>query len=256
MLIKVLGRSMSSPIHLAVAASAAGSSLWFHLWPLAALGGMAYAALVASDVASPEFWKRTFGETKPERTPPRGLESIRDAELRRMAAEIRRARHDLDTIVRENAQIAVQVVSVLGSVAVLDDRADAVVRNADLLASFLGRTNTDAICEEIADLRARASTTRDAMTREQYERAAATREEQLKAVSDIAAALERAQANLKRIIATFEGISARVIRMSTMDSADTTNVFGDMNTELEEVNRDLASFEEVLRQLQPTGALS
>src|SRR5262245_57436845 len=103
---------MSSPLHVAVAAGAAGSSLWFQVWPIAALGAVAYTALVASDLASPEFWKRTFDASKQKPATPSGLDEIKDPALRRMAADVRRARHDLDTVVKENAEVAAQVVSV------------------------------------------------------------------------------------------------------------------------------------------------
>lgn len=254
-LLKVLGRSMTSPMHLGVVAAAAGSSVWFHLWPLAALGGVAYAALVASDLTSADFWKRALA-AKEEDAKPEGDGAVRDPTLRALAAQIRKARTELDAVVAENGRIAVQLVSVLAAASALDERADAVIKSADQLTAFLWRTDPEAIRREIAGLEERVTRAKDEGTRDQYLRTIATREEQLRAVLDIGAAVERAHANLMRINATYEGIAARVVRLSALDGGDMSSEFGDMNAELEDVNRDLESYEEVLRQLQPTGALS
>ena len=57
---KVLGRSALGTINLIVAGSSALGAAALHSWPILALGGAAYAALVAWDVASPKFWRETL----------------------------------------------------------------------------------------------------------------------------------------------------------------------------------------------------
>ena len=67
--------------------------------------------------------------------------------------------------------------------------------------------------------------------------------------ADIASAVERVHANLSRIVATLEGLSAKVVRMGAMDAQAMDNLSGDMNAELERMNRDIDTFEQTLRHL-------
>lgn len=248
----VLTRSLTSPLHIAVAVAGTASSVAFQLWPLAALGGLGYAALVAWDLFNPEFWKQaTAGETRSS-TANLAVDEIRDPNLRSSAVAVIKARAELQATLAANPQIAAQVISVVSGADLLYDHARNLTHNADRLAAYLDRTDVAAIRRELDGLRLRARQTSDLGSREQYERTIATREEQLSAIADIQAALERAHASMTRILATLEGLSARVVRMSAMDDAAVTSSSNDMNGELEEMNRELESFEEVLRHLQPT----
>ena len=75
------------------------------------------------------------------------------------------------------------------------------------------------------------------------------REEQLAVLTDIASAVERVYANLSRIVATLEGLSAKVVRMGAMDAQAMDNLSGDMNAELERMNLEIDTFEQTLRHL-------
>src|SRR5262249_7078410 len=102
---------------------------------------------------------------------------------------------------------------------------------------------------EIDRLRAQIYNTIDAEARAQYEQTIRTREEQLMVLTDIAGAVDRIQANLSRIVATLEGLSAKVVRMSALDTQAMDNLWGDINAELERMNREIDTFEETLRPL-------
>ena len=68
---KVLARSAGSTLHLVVAGTSALIAAALRSWAVAALGAVAYVALVAWDVVSPGFWKETLsGRSEEERKLP------------------------------------------------------------------------------------------------------------------------------------------------------------------------------------------
>ena len=65
---KVLGRAIGGPLNLSVLAGGVVGALALASWPIAALGGAAYLALVAADVSNAEFRRRVLtGRTAPAR---------------------------------------------------------------------------------------------------------------------------------------------------------------------------------------------
>ncbi len=123
------------------------------------------------------------------------------------------------------------------------------VRSGRDLARYLGQTDRSEVRSEMERMRARADTATDASAREQYLQTIAARAEQLKALDDLAAALERVHVNLARIEATLEGLAAKVVRMAAMDAQAMDDLSGDVNSELERLNMDIKTFEETLGNL-------
>jgi hypothetical protein len=75
---KVLGKAATSVVNLGVAGASAAGALALHSWPILALGGAAYAALVAWDMVTPEFWRKALGSKTPTKLPqPEGLQDPR-----------------------------------------------------------------------------------------------------------------------------------------------------------------------------------
>jgi hypothetical protein len=250
---RVIARSVVSPLNLSIAGAAAASAALLHSWPLVALGGAAYAALVAWDLVSPDFWRKVIvppenGRTIATRFPD--PKKIGDPALRQTAQAVLLARAELDRQVAEaSGDVAEQLASVAVSIDELEGRAASLIRGGDQLIRYLSRSDLEGVRREIARLRGRASQTQDAETRDQYELTVKAREEQLTALTDIAGAVERVYANLSRIVATLEGLSAKVVRMGAMDAQAMDNLSGDMNAELERMNREIDTFEETLRHL-------
>ena len=88
---KVLGRAAAGPLNLAVLGGAVNGAAALASWPIAALGGAAYVALIAADVSSAEFRRRVLtGRPAPARLPSPG--AIRDPEVRAGRADHRGAR--------------------------------------------------------------------------------------------------------------------------------------------------------------------
>jgi len=252
---RVALRSVGSPLNLTIAGAAAAGAAALHSWPLAALGGAAYAALVAWDLVSPDFWRKALSLNAASKGGVKfpSPNKLADPALRQTAAVVLAARIKLDTLVSEaSGDVAVQLAGVKVSIDELEERAASLLRNGDQLVRYLGQSDADSVRREIERLRARAAQTEDAEAKDQYERSVKAREEQLAAITDIAGAVERVYANLSRIVATLEGLSAKVERMGAMDAQAMDNLSGDMNAELERMNREIDTFEQTLRQLVAT----
>ena len=102
---KVMGRAVAGPLNLSVLGGAVVGALALASWPLAALGGVAYAALVASDVSSPEFRKKVlFGRPAPVGLPK--PETLEDPQVKASVMEIMAARVEIDAVVKATPQRA------------------------------------------------------------------------------------------------------------------------------------------------------
>jgi hypothetical protein len=248
---RIVVRSATSPLNLSIVGAAAAGSIALHSWPLIALGGAAYAALVAWDLVSPDFWRKTF---VPERSGTGSQfpdpKKIRDPSLRQTAEIVRAARASLDRLLDEaTGDVAVQLAGTKVSIDELEGRAASLIRMGDQLVRYLGQSDVEGVRREIERLRARGAQTADPQAKEQYEQSVKAREQQLAVLTDISGAVERVYANLSRIVATLEGLSARVVRMGAMDAQAMDNLSGDINAELERMNRDIDTFEQTLRHL-------
>jgi hypothetical protein len=253
---RIVARSVASPLNLTVAGAAAIGAAALQSWPLGVLGGAAYAALVAWDLVSPDFWRKALSSDAS--TPKGGAKipspnKIADPGLRQTAAVVLGARSKLHVLLDEaSGDVAVQLAGVRVAVDELEGRAAGLIKSGDQLIRYLGQSDADGVRREIERLRGRAAQTSDAQARDQYEQSAKTREEQLAAITDIASAVERVYANLSRIVATLEGLSAKVVRMGAMDAQAMDNLSGDMNAELDRMNREIDTFEQTLRHLVAT----
>jgi hypothetical protein len=248
---RIIARSVTSPLHLTIAGAAAFGSVALHSWSLVVLGGAAYAALVAWDLVSPDFWRKTI---TPERTGTGSQfpdpKKLRDPSLRQAAEVVRAAKASLERLLGEaTGDVAVQLAGTKVSIDELEGRAASLIRTGDQLIRYLGQSDVEGVRREIERLRSRASQTSDREAKDQYERSVTAREEQLAVLTDISGAVERVYANLSRIVATLEGLSARVVRMGAMDAQAMDNLSGDINGELERMNRDIDTFEQTLRHL-------
>jgi hypothetical protein len=250
---RVVSRALASPLNLSVVGLAGAGSLALHSLPLAALGAAAYAALVALDLVSPKFWQKALERDESAGArPTRTLEprTVKDAGLRRLAEAVRRARGEVDDLLgRASPDVRAQLSGVGSSLDELERRASGLVTSGDQLVSYLARSQPSAIQGEIAQLQSRVHGARDAEARGQYEQTIHAREEQLNVLTDIASALDRINANLWRIVATLEGLAAKIVRMSAMDVQAMDNLSGDINADLERMNREIDTFEETLRPL-------
>ncbi|MEP7124035.1 MAG: hypothetical protein ABJE95_24120 [Byssovorax sp.] len=247
---RILTKSILSTVNLVVAGSAAVGAAALHSLPILALGGAAYGALIAWDLASPAFWKKAR-KTDAESLP--AASDLTDHALRDVVRNLDAGREKLDKVLAETpGMVKGHLAGVLGSIEEMEAGAARLVKRAEDLTRYLATTDLHAVRVEIESLMARASTARDSVTRKQYESARALREEQLRAVDDIAAARDRVMANLSRMVATLEGLSPKVVRMRALDAQAMDALSGTMNDEIERINGDMKEFEETLQSLGET----
>jgi hypothetical protein len=245
---KVLARSALGTVNLVVAGTGALGAAALQSWPILALGGAAYAALVAWDVVTPRFWRETLsGKTERAMKLP-DPNKIQDVRMRDAVRAIRDADQELQRALEGAPQgVRNHMGLALMSLSELEERAARLVARGEELARYMRTVDIRAVREQVrlADEQARGA--RDAEARAQLESARAAREEQLAALVDIDTARERVLANLARIAATMESLPAKVVRLRALDAQATESMYGDLNEELGRMNGEIGAFEETLK---------
>jgi hypothetical protein len=246
---KVVGRAATGALNISVLGGAVLGGIALMSWPIAAIGGVAYAALVASDVSNPDFRKRVlFGRETPERLPK--SDAVVDPVVRDAVSAIASARVEIDAVVKATPErVQRNVRASLASLDELELHASTLVKRAESLSKYLATADRDAITTEIASHRKRAAQTRDDSARSDYELAATAAEERKQAVTDIATAYERTIANLSKIASTFKGIPSKLVRLRALDDQASDTLTDNVGSELERMNIDLRTFEQTLESI-------
>jgi hypothetical protein len=246
---KVVARSATSPLNLSVFGAAAVGAVALMSWPIAALGGVAYAALVASDVASPEFRKKALrrGGGGSELPRPKDLE---DPELRQLVEQIQAARAEIATTLTETPErVRKNLTTTRDALEELAGHAAVLVLRARDLGAYLERVDLDGARQEAAQHGRRASTSDDADESREYQLAATAASERVAALEDLEKGRARILANLTRIVATLRSVPPKIVRMRALDDRASDALTGDFDRELGRMNTDLRAFEETLVSL-------
>ena len=246
---KVFGRAAAGPLNLSILGGAVIGAVALASWPIAALGGAAYAALVASDVSSAEFRKRVlFGRGAPARLPSPG--TLGDPAVRAAVERIALARAEVDKVVKSiPRRVQRNVSSALAAVDELEGHGAALAVRADQLSRYLASVDVMAAHDEAEALAARAGQTLDPGARESYEAAAHAAAERVTALGDIATARERTLAHLARIESAIKAMPTKLVRLRALDDQASDALTGDVGAELERMNIDLRAFEQTLESL-------
>lgn len=246
---KVFGRAAAGPLNLSVLGGAVIGAVALASWPIAALGGAAYAALVASDVSNAEFRKRVlFGRTSPARLP--NPDKINDPVVRAAVERIALARAELDKVVKSiPLRVRRNVTASLAAIDELEGHGAALALRADELSRYLATVDATAALREADTLAARARHTPDPAARANYEAAAHAAHERVTALNDIATARERTFAHLARIESAIKAVPSKLVRLRALDDQASDTLTGDVGTELERMNVDLRAFEQTLESL-------
>jgi len=250
---RVLARSAGGALNLTVAGVSVLGAAALHAWPVLALGGAAYAALVAWDLASPAFWRQVLGGKSEEPAAVRlpAPEALKDSRVRDAVRAIIAARAQLERTLKESPEtVRSHMGLALSSLHELEGRAARLAVRGEELARFLALVDPGSVREQIRLAAEQAASTRDAEARGQYESARAAREAQLADLVDIDAAQERVLAHLSRISATYQGLPAKVMRLHALDAQATEHMYGDLNEELGRMNGEIGAFEETLKAFQ------
>lgn len=239
--VKKFIRAATSRLNLGVVGAAATAAAALQSWPVVALGGAAYTAVVAWDFVS---GKKDKAETIP------GAATLHDASMQRFANAIGSANVERETVLRDTSdEVKANLALTLASAAELEARAGKLVRRGDELARYLATVNPHAVAKSVADLTQRVSQTPDAEARAHYESARIARVQHYEAIQELALAKERIEATLLSIAATLDGLAPKVVRMRTLDAAAMDALSGNLKSELDTMNVEIESFEEALASL-------
>src|SRR5262245_32567532 len=99
---KVLAKATTSVVNLSVAGAAAAGAAAFHSWPILAVGGAAYAALVAWDMVTPEFWRKALTASRAARLP--SPEKLSDPAARNAVRAMISAEAELSRVLLETPE--------------------------------------------------------------------------------------------------------------------------------------------------------
>lgn len=245
---RVVAKSATSVLNLGVFGAAAAGAVALASWPIAALGGVAYAALVASDIANPAFRRKALRRSSTFALPrPKELS---DLALREVVVDLQTARADITAALRETpARVQRNLATTIDSIEELEGHAAMLVARARDLGHYLEGVDMAQAKQESERLRRRAAQSSDADASREYELAAAAAAERVAALTDITAGRERILANLTRIIATLRGVPPKIVRMRTLDDRATDSLTSDFDRELSRLNTDLRAFEQTLEAL-------
>jgi hypothetical protein len=251
---KLFARAAIGPINLSVLGIAVLGSVALLSWPIAALGGAAYAALVSADVANPKFRREVLlGRKKPARLP--APQSVADPRLQALITDVAKTRAEVDRIVREMPdRVRRSLERTLVALTELEGHAAQLIERAGELDGFLTTTLLDEARADAAQLRERAAATSDETTRREYGLAADAARDRVSSIEALATSRDRVQANLERIRATVKAVPSKLVRIRTLDNEASDALTGDVGNELDGMNIDLKAFEDTLEALGPAPA--
>lgn len=237
-----LGKSLTSTVNLLVAGAAGVLAAAFQSWTLAALGGLAYAALVAFDLAGPRKAGESVGLPDPR--------TLQDPAAKRACQSLVDAKAELSAVLRRSPE-SVQRYAGLALTAVpeMEQHAAQLISRAEELGAYLSGTQPESVRRDVQQLAQHARDASDPQTREQYEQARAAREQQLQTLQELAEARQRLEGHLSRLVATYQSLPSRVMHLKTLDAQAADTMSGDVNQELDRMNHEIGAFEETLREL-------
>jgi hypothetical protein len=249
--VRGLTRAATGKVNISAFGAAAVGAAAMQSWPVLAIGGATYAALVAWDLVSGNFWENLIKEPAREHldTLP-NAHAVRDTEVRVAVERIHAARASIHRALAEAPpHVSAQVELSLTGLDELEARAGRLVELAEGLTRHLTRVDARALAREVSDLSAKAETAHDPESRSLYAQAAKDRRDQLDALEDVARARERMLANLTRIVSHLEGVPTRVVRMGVLDAESVGGSTDDIGSEIGKINGDLAAMEQTLEVL-------
>jgi hypothetical protein len=180
---------------------------------------------------------------------------VRDPALRRAVEGLLAARTELAKVLGETPDdIKANLAGAIGQLAELERHAALLVGRGDGLARYLATVDAAGARRELADVEAHIASARDSAARAQYQTARAARIEQLQALADVDAAMDRIRAQLSTIVATVEGLAPKIVRMRALDAQAMDELSGSVTDELAHMNNEVRVFEETLKSLAEVSA--
>ena len=247
---KVVMRASTNPINLGIGAAAATLAIGLGSIPLAALGVLAYGALVAYDTFNPTFWKKVYAPVAPPKLRLPEPRSVDDPGTRSALVQIIATKAELARVLDETPpDVQAALATTLSSLQELENQAARLVQRAEDVARHLATVNEDALRADSAALAQRAKTTNDAAARAGFVEAQAARDDELRTIGELRSAKDRIDASLMHLVAVLGGLPTKVVHMRALDSQAADKLGGDVNAELEAIATELQTSEEVMKSL-------
>jgi hypothetical protein len=245
---KALLNSATNTVNLVVAGCGAVAAAAMHSLPVLAMGGVAYLAMIAWDLASKEHWKRAVREGDAEEEKLPDPKSLADPTCKSALISLLNAKRELSQLLSRNPEQVNRYLSlILGSLSELEGRAARLINRAEEVSRYLGTVKEDTVRADMRRLDEQLKKTTDEDTRAQFQSARDAREQQLKTLQELVSARDRVYAHLSHIVATYEGLPSRVVHMRALDAQAMDVLSGDVNQELDRINREIGAFEETLK---------
>jgi hypothetical protein len=247
-------RATTGMANIVVVGTAAVGAAALQSWPILALGGVAYGAMVAWELVSgPKKKVGTPGVPPPELDDD--LASYEDPQTQAAVRAILAAKKQIDKTLDETpVDVQEHLFLALASVKELEERAASLARRAEDVAQYLKTTDVRVVQADVQALEKRVASATDPEAKVQYQSAYAARREHLDVLKDLWTAKERIAATLLSIAATLEGLPAKIVRMRALDAQATDQLSGDVKEELDRMNTEIRTFEDTLKTLAEVAA--
>jgi hypothetical protein len=245
----VAARATASPLNVGVAAAGTIAAVALASWPIFAIGAVAYAALVAWDVVTPQFWQEVYATPEPvSALPP--LDKLADPATRDAVGQLTAARKALDeTLAETPPDVIAHLATTLASLRELDGHAARLVVRAEDIARHLGLVNVAALEADGQKLAARARTTTDATAKASFEQAGAARADAIATIRELERAKDRIDGNLMRLVAMMSGLPTKVVQMRALDAETMDELSGNVADELEAMGNEIKTSEEIMKSI-------
>jgi uncharacterized protein YicC (UPF0701 family) len=252
--VKRIVRATTGMTNIVVVGTAAVGAAALQSWPILALGGVAYGALVAWDLVSGKGKRGAPSAAAPAEL-SEDLSQYTDAQTQAAVRAILAARKAIDqTLAETPPEVQEHLDNALASVRELEDRAASLARRGEDVSRYLKTTDVRVVQADVDALARRVATANDPEAKAQYVAAHQARKEHLDVLRDLWNAKERIGATLLSIAATMEGLPAKIVRMRALDAQATDQLSGDVKEELDRMNTEIRSFEDTLKTIAEVAA--
>ncbi len=235
--------------NLVVVGAAAVGAAALQSWPILAVGGATYAALVAWDLVTGKS-KGSGKATAPAARDATLSEPTQyeDAQIQAAVRAILAAKLEIERVLATTSEeVQAQLVMALASVTELEERAAHLAVRGDDVGKYLRTTDMRVVKADVDALATRVAQATDPEAKTQYESAHVARREHLEVLKDLYKTKERVSATLLSIASTLEALPAKIVRMRTLDAQATDQMSGDVKEELDRMNTEIREFEDTLK---------
>lgn len=223
-----------------------------------ALSAVSYGALVAMDIFSPRFVERVLSPPAPAQPTSTDAGEIVSAEVRAELVAVKAAHARVVTELRESGGVfGADLVEIATRADGLVEQAGQLALRSNLLFVFLSEKDESKLTAEAEGLERRADSTRDAEAAAGFRQAAASRRGALQTRVEIAALVDRIQAQLTLISSALEEMRGRLVKMRAQDAGDMGRIGASMVDRLTSLRDEVGVLEHSIADISQSvkGAL-